>query len=35
MKPYVSDILEAYEDTIIIFLGNTGTEDLLFHIGHN
>ena len=32
MKLYVSDIVGSYLDTIIGYLGNSGTADLLLHI---
>ena len=32
MKVHVSDIEESYKDTIIGYLGNSGTDDLLLHI---
>ena len=32
MKPYVLDIVKSYEDTIIYFLSNSRTTDLLLNI---
>ena len=32
MKLYVSNIEESYKDTVIGYLGNSGTEDLSLHI---
>ena len=32
MKTYVSDIVKSYEDTIICYLGNSGTKYLLLQI---